>query len=225
MNEAHEPIATPATPGLPPAPPRSPGDPILSRKDFERLFAESHSSLWLLAAGLVHVRSDADDVVQEAALQATRRLREFRPGTNFRAWMAQFVRFVAANQNRSRRRDQRRTPIDENGVTAPVARARAGEAWPIDRHGGLVTGQSAFDDKVVRALKEVQPVARACLLLRVVAGLPFKEVATLLDIPEGTAMSHVFRARVALQKTLRSGADGFPEPQTPSKDDPKSESP
>lgn len=217
MSEAHEPIATPA-----PNPPAG----RLSPKDFEHLFAQSHSSLWLLAAGLVRVRGDADDVVQEAALQAVRRLPEFAPGTNFRAWMSQFVRYVAANHNRARQRDHARRAGDESAVNQAVSpdttsRIDSPARPVIDRHGGLITEQGAFDDRVTMALRELQPVARACLLLRVVGGHSFKEVAALLDLPEGTAMSHVFRARAALQRALSPSSAKAPDASRPTPQEPR----
>lgn len=153
--------------------------------------------------GLVHVRSDADDVVQEAALQAVKRLSEFRAGTNFRAWMAQIVRYVASNQNRGRRRERSRGGASVEAF-ADVAPARTpAPATPVDSLGRVREEQGAFDDALVRALKSVEPTARACLLLRTVEGLAFRELAALLDIPEGTAMSHVFRARAQVSRALR----------------------
>lgn len=178
----------------------------LSRAQFDGLFRESFASLWLLAAGLVHRRSDADDVVQEAALQAARRLDEFTPGSNFRAWMAQIVRYVCANKNRLRRADQ----VRGGGLPTPEPAARPGVgdrvSVTIDRHGALLPTQPELDDQMVRALAELDATARACLLLRCVGGLSFREVSALLEIPEGTAMSHVFRSRAALARTLRPPA-------------------
>lgn len=189
-------------------PPASAGA-ALSRAEFAALFREHARSLWLLSAGLVHVRSDADDVLQEATLQAVKRLSEFQRGSNFRAWIAQFVRFVAANQNRSRQRERARIDAGASSTLAPgpaePADDRIADAAPspIDRHGELADSQEAFDDHVVSGLRTLDPVARACLLLRTVGGLSFREVSALLDIPEGTAMSHVFRARTALLRTIQ----------------------
>jgi DNA-directed RNA polymerase specialized sigma24 family protein len=114
--------------------------------------------------------------------------------------MAQIVRYVASNQNRQRRRDRLRVPV-ETQAEVRAAPTDLPEV-PIDTHGRLRGEQNAFDDCVVRALKSVEPTARACLLLRTVEGLSFKEVSALLEIPEGTAMSHVFRARAAVSKAL-----------------------
>jgi RNA polymerase sigma-70 factor (ECF subfamily) len=46
-------------------------------------------------------------------------------------------------------------------------------------------------------------IPRTCLVLRVVHGLAYSEISSALDIPEGTAMSHVHRSRLALRERLR----------------------
>jgi RNA polymerase sigma-70 factor (ECF subfamily) len=62
--------------------------------------------------------------------------------------------------------------------------------------------RDSFDDALARALDELSPVARACLLLRTTQGLAYNEISELLGVPEGTAMSHVHRARQSLRAAL-----------------------
>jgi RNA polymerase sigma-70 factor (ECF subfamily) len=54
----------------------------------------------------------------------------------------------------------------------------------------------------MHALEQVGDVARACLLLRTIESLDYRQIAQLLEIPEGTAMSHVHRARRLLRGQL-----------------------
>jgi RNA polymerase sigma-70 factor (ECF subfamily) len=58
------------------------------------------------------------------------------------------------------------------------------------------------------ALETLEPTVRACLLLRVVAGMSYQQISGVLEIPEGTAMSHVFRARKALASRLEDPSKG-----------------
>ena len=60
------------------------------------------------------------------------------------------------------------------------------------------------------ALEELSEEARCCLLLRIVEDLAYSEIAQLLAIPEGTAMSHVHRAKATLRRRLASRATGAP---------------
>ena len=68
--------------------------------------------------------------------------------------------------------------------------------------GQLLAGQDAFDDQVQGALGTLEEVPRACLLLKVVMELGYREIGRLLDIPEGTAMSHVHRSRKRMKAQL-----------------------
>ena len=72
----------------------------------------------------------------------------------------------------------------------------------VSSRGMVVPGQESFDDDVLKALDALEETARACLLLRTVMDMPYKEVSLALDIPEGTAMSHVHRARKTMRDRL-----------------------
>jgi len=59
-----------------------------------------------------------------------------------------------------------------------------------------------FDDRVRAALETLPETARQCLLMRTLFDAPYSEIAARLDIPEGTAMSHVHRARRTLREIM-----------------------
>ncbi|HEY1601448.1 MAG TPA: RNA polymerase sigma factor [Pirellulales bacterium] len=176
----------------------------------EHAFAErltgSHQRLWLIAAAITGDRTEADDVVQEAALVALRKLDEFDEGTNFAAWMSQIVRLTALNHVRKTGR-QNTAPTDPQTLDrATVASPHTSDdpRSPVDGTGRLVMQQSAFDDDVLNALASVGEVARACLLLRTVHQLSYAEISDTLQIPAGTVMSHVHRARQTMRERLRN---------------------
>lgn len=163
----------------------------------------------------------AEDVVQEAALIGLEKFGQFEPGTNFTAWMGQMVRHVALNVGRKEKRhrdgallagrDGRAAAVRSEGVNPTAQNAGDAATVPI---GDLPEEQQLFDDQVVRALKDISATARACLLLRTVEGFDYREISRLLGIPEGTAMSHVHRSRIALRAKLsgRSGQPGLLKP-------------
>lgn len=138
---------------------------------------------------------------------ALEKQQEFRTGSNFTAWLAQIVRFVALNHGRKRQRHRATSlesqPLDSLG-SAPTS---AGES--LDRLGRLLPGQDVFDDEITAALLSVGEIPRACLLLRTLENLEYDEISRLLGIPAGTAMSHVFRTRALLRRVL---ADRDPSP-------------
>lgn len=61
-------------------------------------------------------------------------------------------------------------------------------------------------DELARALQDLPESARASLLLHVVGGLPFAEIATMLDMPENTVTSLARRARLSLRAALAPNA-------------------
>ena len=61
-----------------------------------------------------------------------------------------------------------------------------------------------FDDEVPRALNAMSDIARCCLLLQVVQNLSYAEISELMQIPPGTAMSHVHRGKTMLSERLQN---------------------
>ncbi len=177
--------------------------PSLDAEAFTDRFRESSRVLWLIAVGVLSDRQLAEDAVQEAAVIGLRKLGSFEAGTNFTAWMGQIVRHVSLNLRRKHNR-RLAVSLDEVGATvAPTALGTFDASRPaLDTDGGLTADQYHFDDRLMSALKSIGEVARACLLLRTIEGLDYKEISQLLDIPEGTAMSHVYRTRRALRQRL-----------------------
>lgn len=167
----------------------------LSAEEFCAQLQSSFRTHWLIAVSIVREPAMAEDVVQEAALIALGKLADFTPGTNFNAWVGRMVRYVALNHARKERK--RRAPSFESmgdAADAEVA-GRVSGSVHADYRGGL-------DARIEHELFAINETARACLLLRTVEGLSYADIAGLLEIPEGTAMSHVHRTRLVLRERL-----------------------
>ncbi|MEM8943891.1 MAG: RNA polymerase sigma factor [Planctomycetota bacterium] len=173
---------------------------VLSPAQFAEQFEECYKRLWLLAAAMLSDRHLAEDVVQDAGIVALKQLEKFEKGTNFLAWMSQIVRLQAFN--RSRKRTRRRTrSVDP--VTLDTQTNETNEEIPIQvATTELPADQTMFDDEVMSALGELRDTARACLLLRTLHQLSYADIGAMLDIAEGTAMSHVHRSKALLRKRL-----------------------
>ena len=74
----------------------------LSPEAFASRFTACSRTLWCIATAILGRSGPAEDVLQEAALIALRKLHDFDPDTSFTAWMGQIVRFVALNHGRRR---------------------------------------------------------------------------------------------------------------------------
>ncbi|MFO1010073.1 MAG: RNA polymerase sigma factor [Planctomycetota bacterium] len=164
----------------------------LTKDEFARELERLRPRLVCLAASVLNARAGAEDVVQEAALVGLARLPDFAAGTDFDAWIARIVRLTALNHARARRRDR---GLDDLG-REPEARAT-----------NTTTLAHELDDALTRALAALSETARAALLLRTVLELDYDSIARLLDVPPGTAMSHVHRSREALRRALAAARD------------------
>jgi len=182
---------------------------VLDAESFAALLTDCYQRCWLVAAAVTGDRVEADDIVQEASIIALRKLGDFTTGTNFSAWISQIVRLTALNHLKKTARHSivvtDPQTIDQT-ETASSSDARSGTV-SVNESGRLAEHQVDFDDHVLRALEGISDTARACLLLRVVHQLSYAEIAKTLEIPEGTAMSHVHRGKRAIREQLKSGAE------------------
>ncbi|MFN6146844.1 MAG: RNA polymerase sigma factor [Planctomycetota bacterium] len=177
-------------------------DAALGADEFTAVFAQRGRALWLVAAAWVG-RTDAQDLVQEAARIAWQKRASFAVGSDLAAWLAQIVRHTGANWRRKRR------PVADGDLPEPAARAEGAPVLAFD------ADRWQLPDDLARALHALPEAARAALLLHVVAELPFAVIATMLDMPENTVTSLARRARLALRATLAAPSPAAPAPADP----------
>ena len=180
---------------------------MLDVESFAALLTDCYQRCWLVAAAVTGDRVEADDIVQEASIIALRKLGDFTSGTNFAAWISQIVRLTALNHLKKAARHNI-VVTDPQAIDQAEATGRKdakSEAAPVNEIGALAEHQVDFDDEVLRALQGISGTARACLLLRVVHQMSYADIAQTLQIPEGTAMSHVHRAKQAIREQLKGG--------------------
>ena len=141
-------------------------------------------SAYNLARWLAHNGADAEDIVQEAFLKALKAIDGFRGG-DARVWLLAIVRNTAMNFLRQRRRN--------NAIDLE-------QFEPADRSPGPEQGllEASRREQVRRAIARLQPEFREPLVLREIEGLSYKEIAAVLDVPAGTVMSRLSRARQRL---------------------------
>ena len=143
-----------------------------------------------LARWLIRNEHDADDVVQEAALRAFRYFRTFTGG-NARAWFLSIVR-NSCRASRGPRLQDATDLFDEQ--------QHSGASPVLDPETLLLQTDNAV--LIERALSRLPARFRELLILRELQGLTYQELAARLDIPMGTVMSSLSRARHALRAAL-----------------------
>ncbi|QUM71286.1 sigma-70 family RNA polymerase sigma factor [Sphingopyxis granuli] len=137
------------------------------------------------ARALARDHHDADDVVQDAVVRAIERDAGYERGRSRRRWLLAIVHNVFVSGLRRRAAERRR---DDRFAETLVAHSDAAQ----ELHARLTDIARCF-----AALPEHQ---RAVLHLTAVEGLSYQECADLLDVPVGTVMSRLARARTALRE-------------------------
>jgi RNA polymerase sigma-70 factor (ECF subfamily) len=143
------------------------------------------------ARGLTGSAVEADDLVQSACERALSRAHQYQEGTRFDSWMFRIVQTIWIDQLRSQ--NIRREDAEEAGLHVGT-----------DEPGRRAEARLALDEVRI-ALRQLPPEQRSALLLVTVDGLSYKEAAEVAEVPVGTIMSRLARARVALQAKLDAG--------------------
>ena len=145
-----------------------------------------------LAVNLLGNADDAADVLQDAVVTVLR-VRSFDPSRGtFKAW------FLAIVRNRCLdilREHQRHPLLDVESVELPVEETDSPES---------IAAQDELAVIVKRELAKLAPAHREILILREFLDLGYVEIGKVLDIPTGTVMSRLHRARSALADRVRS---------------------
>jgi RNA polymerase sigma-70 factor (ECF subfamily) len=157
---------------------------------FDELVRRTRRPAYRLARRITRNHEDADDVVQDSYVKAFRALARFDPQRAFLPW---FLTIVARSALSALRGAARRAtvPLDEPGPDGTTLADRISDApTDVDARRRLLDAEEAL-----ARLPEEQ---RAILALRVDGDLPYSEIASALEIPLGTVMSRLARAREAL---------------------------
>lgn len=157
-------------------------------QEFEALLADGASLAFRMAMGVLRNRADAEEVAQEALLRAYRNFRSLRERGAFRGWLCRIAWRLALDKQRGSRRREKRELAAPEPKPEPTAEQ--------------VAASSEFNRHLGRAMDELPEKLRQTLVLAAVEGYSTREVATLLDLPEGTVKSRVHAARKILAEKL-----------------------
>jgi RNA polymerase sigma-70 factor, ECF subfamily len=149
--------------------------------------------LWRFAIRLAANPHDAEDLVQRACVRALERRHQLQPGTSPLSWMYSIVHSVWLNEVRARRIRNRSSMqwSEELADTVPDPSGATPEADVLHR-------------QIIAAVEGLPDAQRAVMLLVAIEGLSYREAAEVLDIPIGTVMSRLARARLTIGQTFES---------------------
>jgi RNA polymerase sigma-70 factor (ECF subfamily) len=165
---------------------------------FGSLVVKYQDRLFNGVARMLGSPADAEDVVQDAFLQAFRKLSTFRESSSFYTWLYRIAINVAINL---RRRNRRTVSLGDesqfaeqlpNSVPSPAARLERSDQARAIQEG----------------LNQLSDEHRQILVLREIDDLSYEEISEILDMPIGTVRSRLHRARLQLRDCLMARSEG-----------------
>jgi RNA polymerase sigma-70 factor, ECF subfamily len=158
-------------------------------REFEQRLADCPTLAYRVALGVLHNTAEAEDVAQEAMLRAYRNFSRLRDRDRFRGWLVRMAWRLALDRIRAAGRRARREHASMEAVS--------------EINAENVAASQEFERHVACAVDELPEKLRMVIVLAAIEGYNTREVASLLDIPEGTVKSRLFLARKQLAKSLQ----------------------
>jgi len=166
-------------------------EPPDERARFEETIMPHLDAAYNLARWLTRNEHDAQDVVQEAFLRAFKYFGGFHGG-NSRSWLLSIVRNTTYTWLQKNRKPELAAVFDEG---------MHDREDPSSNPEVLLLNHSDHQE-IRRAVEQLPVEFREVMVLRELEGMSYKEIAELADVPIGTVMSRLARARKALQQSL-----------------------
>ena len=170
---------------------------------YRGLVEKYQGRVYTVIYGMVRNREDARDLAQESFVRAFQNLKSFRLESSFYTWLYRIAMNTAIDH--LRRQKQRAAEAYDEGI----ATKEVGGVMSTGAHNdspGRSLERKRLHEKLLAALETLPEDQRQAIVLREIDGLSYREIAEILDIPEGTVMSRLFYARKKLQGALGTEA-------------------
>ena len=173
---------------------------MASKKDrlrFERIMLVHHNAAYNLALWLLRDPTDAEDIVQTAYMKAFEHFSSFRGG-NAAGWILTIVRNTAYNWLQKAKRNSNLISFDEalHG-SAEYSQPSFSTMNPEETLSAIMSGT-----QIMAAIERLPVEYREVFFLREIEGFSYQEIADATQVPKGTVMSRLSRARAQLQTLL-----------------------
>lgn len=160
---------------------------------FERLVRQYQGLCWHVVQRLVRHPEDARDLCQETFLRVHQRLQQWRGDAPLSGWIAQVAYSLAR-----RHLERKHVPLAESPADGPsLAESVADD---VDLEGRL--GDDQVEAALHAAIDALPPLQRLLLTLYHLDEVPIAEISRIVDLPQNTIKSHLFRSRKRLHAVL-----------------------
>lgn len=164
---------------------------------WEELIQTYSRRVYALCYRFTNSDNESQDLTQEVFLRVFKTLGSFRAGEGcFAVWLTRLTRNLLVDHYRRTKRDRLTDGIDDK---LSVLEERTAQASRTD---GLLAGREA-GELLQSGLQKLSPELREAVILRDLQELEYREIASVLNVPEGTVKSRLNRGRAELAKVLR----------------------
>jgi RNA polymerase sigma factor (sigma-70 family) len=179
---------------------RKSAEDVLKTRRFENVVLPHLSAAYNLARRLTRHSENAEDLVQEACMRAFKFLDGFH-GNDARAWLLTIVRNTCYTWLQNAKVENCQTNYDEEAHSLEAENSSAVDLWGDDPE--VLVLRHADQELINRALDKLPLEFREVMVLRELEDFSYKEIAAIADIPMGTVMSRLARARKLLLEIVQ----------------------
>ena len=169
------------------------------RGAFDLLVLRYQHKVIKLVARLLRDQAEAEDVAQDAFVKAYRALGSFRGDSAFYTWLYR----IAVNTARNAMASRQRRPLDYEAELTEGEQSTVESRLRHDDTPEATVLSEEIRETVNNAVAALPEDLRTAIVLREVEGLSYEEIAVAMDCPVGTVRSRIFRAREAIDRSLK----------------------
>ena len=167
---------------------------------YESLVKKYQKNIYLLCHRMTGAHQSAEDLSQETFIKAFFSLHTFKDGMNFFTWIRKIAVNSSLNYLRIRKREQ---TLGDNDANITSNTYSSSQESPQER-----LQKNRVEKKFLMTLQSLPTDQKTIFILKVYENLSYKEISNLLNIPLGTVMSRLNRARKKLQSALAEYLEG-----------------
>ena len=174
----------------------------MTEDKFLELVNEHKARIYQHTLYLLGNREDAEDITQETFIKAWEHRSKLRPKTA-RSWMLKCAQNLCFNLLKRNKFQVHLTAGDETDPETELETLMHAHSGRSNPSPDEIVIQRELKESVQCAISKLPPDMRSVIIMRELNGMSFKEIAEILEQPEGTVKSTVFRARKRLRELLR----------------------
>lgn len=181
---------------------------------FRELVRRYERPVFSLVFRMVRDRETAEELAQETFIKVLNNIDRYQPQFKFSSWLFKIANNVAIDHLRRRQLDTVSMEGSPHATTSDLAEATSFELATQEETPLQELEARELGSEIERAISQLRPEYRACILLRHVEDKSYEEIAATLDLPLGTVKTYIHRARHELRKLLEHVREGFGPPAT-----------